>query len=288
MARILAVGIATLDIINTVTDYPAEDSEVRAHSQSVRRGGNATNTLTVLSQLGHACSWAGVLVETAASEFIREELAASGIDTAHCRRLATGQMPTSYIALSEATGSRTIVHYRDLPEFDFAQFASIDLSAFDWLHFEGRNVEQTARMLAHARAKAPRVPCSVEIEKPRDQIDRLFKEAGLLLFSRHYATAMGATSAEEFLDRHRVANTDCVIAWGAQGAWMATASGERLHAPATNIERVVDSLGAGDTFNAAVIGARLRGLGWSETLTQACRLAGKKCTQYGLKGLVNE
>lgn len=37
--RILAVGIATLYIINTVDGYPAEDQEVRASAQRVARGG---------------------------------------------------------------------------------------------------------------------------------------------------------------------------------------------------------------------------------------------------------
>ena len=49
MANILAVGIATIDIINRVNGYPHEDDEIRAISQSIRRGGNATNTLVVLS-----------------------------------------------------------------------------------------------------------------------------------------------------------------------------------------------------------------------------------------------
>ncbi|VAX01070.1 hypothetical protein MNBD_GAMMA19-1040, partial [hydrothermal vent metagenome] len=56
MARVLVVGIATLDIINTVDDYPEEDTEVRASTQVMRRGGNACNTAVVLQQLGHQCS----------------------------------------------------------------------------------------------------------------------------------------------------------------------------------------------------------------------------------------
>jgi ketohexokinase len=43
MAKILAVGIATLDIINTVERYPLLDGETRALSQHKTRGGNATN-----------------------------------------------------------------------------------------------------------------------------------------------------------------------------------------------------------------------------------------------------
>lgn len=41
MARVMCVGFATLDIINRVVQYPAEDTEVRASAQSQRMGGIA-------------------------------------------------------------------------------------------------------------------------------------------------------------------------------------------------------------------------------------------------------
>ena len=63
MARILTVGIATLDIINRVARYPAEDTEIRALGQHRQRGGNASNTAVVLSQLGHQVDFAGVLID---------------------------------------------------------------------------------------------------------------------------------------------------------------------------------------------------------------------------------
>ena len=63
MAKLLGIGNATLDIIHHVDGYPEENSEVRCRERHVRRGGNAANTLVVLSQLGVACSWADVLVD---------------------------------------------------------------------------------------------------------------------------------------------------------------------------------------------------------------------------------
>ncbi len=167
MARILAIGIASLDIVNLVADYPDEDSEVRALGQHVTRGGDATNTLVVLSQLGHTCSWGGVLAKEAATALIRADLESYNINLSHCRHLSGGKNPTSYILLNQATGSRSIVHYRDLPEYDFDQFTRIDLRDFDWLHFEGRNIDVTLEMLQHARCVAPHLPLSIEIEKPR-------------------------------------------------------------------------------------------------------------------------
>jgi len=49
--------------------------------------------------------------------------------------------------------------------------------------------------------------------------------------------------------------------------------------------RVVDTLGAGDVFNAGVIHGLLHRRPLDQVLAGACRLAGHKCGQFGLHGL---
>ncbi|QBQ53406.1 PfkB family carbohydrate kinase [Nitrosococcus wardiae] len=286
MAKILGIGIATVDIINTVEDYPAENDEIRAFSQRRCRGGNCANTLTVLQQLGHECTFAGILAEEPAGQFITQELKQQGINMDYCRTV-TGKTPTSYVILSRATGSRTIVHYRDLPEFSFADFANIDLSPFDWLHLEGRNVAETARMLALVRERFPSLPWSVEIEKPRPGIESLFEEAAVLLFSRHYVTYHGYSKAQAFLQKWHTTlpDTEKICVWGEAGAYAIDEGGKIHHAPAFFPPQVVDTLGAGDTFNAGFLDARLRHRSLSESLTFGCQLAGRKCGQQGFDGL---
>lgn len=279
MARILGVGIATLDIINSVAAYPPEDAEVRALAQRVRRGGNCTNSLVVLSQLGHDCAWGGVLADESDAARITDDLNGFGIDLGPVRRLAHGKVPTSYITLNQQNGSRTIVHYRDLPEYRYEDFQTVGLAGFDWLHFEGRNITDTARMLELARVTRPQTPRSVEIEKPRPGIEQLFPLATLLLFSRAYVQAQAGGEPARFLhDMHRRApQADLVLAWGEAGAWALSRGGQLIHSPAFPPPRVVDTLGAGDTFNAGIIDALVRRLTLAEALEAACRLAGRKC-----------
>ena len=286
MAKILAVGVATLDIVNEVDTYPDEDAEVRALAHSVRRGGNATNTLVVLSQLGHGCAWAGVLVDEPDTRVVLEELGRYRIRSDYCRRLPQGKLPTSYITVSRANGSRTIVHYRDLPEYDADSFARIPLEEFDWLHFEGRNLVQVLRMLRHVKARTPTLPVSLEVEKAHDGIDRLFPFADLLLFSSGFARQRGLEPAELAYQARRLAPRAAVVcSLGDRGAVGISGDGVVVTADVCHPPRVVDTLGAGDTFNAGMIDALQRGAGLQAAMQFACALAGAKCGQSGLHGL---
>ncbi|MEA2079678.1 MAG: ketohexokinase [Pseudomonadota bacterium] len=286
MARVLAVGVATLDIINEVESYPPEDGEVRALGQKIRRGGNASNTLVVLSQLGHRCEWAGVFIKEPDAETIFSDLERYGIGTQYCRQLVQGKMPTSYVTVSRATASRTIVHYRDLPEYDLEAFSWIPLQDFDWLHFEGRNVPETLSMMRQVREQLPAVPVSLEVEKPRQHIETLFPHADLILFStavaRHYRYTPEQLLSET---RKQAANADIVCTLGDKGAVARSRFDEAIRSDAFPPQRLVDTLAAGDTFNAAMIDALLRGVPLADALRFACQLAGNKCAQAGLHGL---
>ncbi len=286
MAQILAIGIATLDIVNEVDTYPNEDAEVRALAHSVRRGGNATNTLVVLTQLGHRCSWGGTLADEPDAAIVVDELERYRIDTRYCRRLAAGRLPTSYITVSRDTGSRTVVHYRSLPEYDADSFSRIPLQHFDWLHFEGRNVEQVRLMMERVRDVVPHTPVSLEIEKLRQHIDRLFPCADLLLFS-HAVARQRQLSPGELLRQVRQAapQADLVCSLGPDGAVGISRAGAVVTVGAHPPQRVVDTLGAGDTFNAGMIDALQRGTVLPDAMRFASQLAGAKCGQTGLHNL---
>jgi len=278
MARILAVGIATLDIINTVTHYPGEDEELRAETHSVSRGGNATNTLVILDQLGHQGCWAGVLPQDTDAALVLQDLDRYKIDIQAVYRPVEGKLPTSYITLSKATGSRSIIHYRDCPEYDFKHFDELNLESYDWVHFEGRNVSQLKPMMDKVRKAG--IACSLEVEKPRKGIEALFAVPEVLMFSRAYANSRGYHEAASFLV-DMPGRRKRFVAWGEAGAWGLDESGDIAHHPAAPV-KVVDSVGAGDVFNAGIIHGLLRELPLGAVLTGAVRLASDKCTHRGL------
>lgn len=278
MSRVMCVGIATLDIINRVERYPDEDSEVRALAQSQRLGGNAANTATVLAQLGVQAFWVGNLAQPA--EIIEQGFARHGVDISLAVRIQDAVMPTSYILLSRANGSRSIVHFRDLPEYCAEDFLELDLRSFDWVHFEGRAVDQLVPMLWRARGMCG-LPVSLEVEKPRNGIETLFEQADLLLFSRGYAQARGFADAAAFL-RSLPQGVLATCTWGPQGAWAIDHDGRLLHASAPATQPVIDTIGAGDVFNAAMVHALSSGYTVDQALEAAVSRASLQCTREGL------
>jgi len=280
MARILLVGTATLDLVFALDHYPQADEEMRAQSLRMVRGGNAANTAVVLSRLGHEVEFLGVLADVPETSVITEDFDGHAIGYGHCPRLP-GKPPTSSIYLSGS--SRSIVHYRDLPELSEDDIRQVDLPGFDWVHFEGRNVDEVERMMLFARRHKPGLFVSLELEKPRDNIDSLYPLADLLICSRHFAQHVGHAEPQRFLAwmRQQAPQACIIAAWGGEGAYGLGSRDELCHAPTLPPEQIVDTLGAGDTFNAAVIDAALRRTSMPELLQVACGLAGRKCGHHG-------
>jgi len=286
MAAILLTGNATLDIVQTVDHFPREDEEMRADARRMVRGGNAANTACVLAGLGHAPCFFGLFTHDAFGAQIRTDLQTRGVDIDGCP-VVEGASPLSCILVNARNGSRTIVHHRDLPEPACADFRRLPLETFDWFHFEGRNVEQTRCMMEAVRARRVDQPVSLEMEKDREGFAVLLPLADVIIASRALVTTRGFSDPAAFAAalRPQIPAAILVVTWGEAGAWAFPPRGEPVHAPAHPPPRVVDTVGAGDTFIAGLIDRLVSGQTLPVALEAASRLAGRKVGQWGFDGL---
>ena len=284
MHNILLTGVTTLDIINHVEHYPCEDSEVRAVQQQIRSGGNTCNSAIVIQQLGIRPVLLANFADDNSAAQILSQLKSRNIDTSLCPVQQNSRTPTSYITINRQNGSRSIIHHRQLDELQAEYMKTIDLSAFSWLHFEARNCSQLKSMLPYARSF--NIPVSIELEKPRKNMGNIPEFADVLLISKVYAESQQLLSAEDCINYYRKKYPDKTISctWGSQGAW-AYHKSHVIHQPAFKLQRPVETLGAGDTFNAAFIASQLHQLNITDSLKFACRLAANKCMQSGFDQL---
>ncbi|KAL7625411.1 hypothetical protein AAE478_004631 [Parahypoxylon ruwenzoriense] len=213
MKKLVCVGACYLDTILDVPHYPGEDSKLRATKLQVRRGGNCPNTLEVLQQLlrergGHdvkpyLLSCLPNAEAPATSKIVGSFGPRSLVDFTKCIYRADHTEPaSSYIIRSEATGSRTLVNYNDLPEMTIDEFvaAANEVGEDAWFHFEGRIPETTLQCIRYLRQSLPNVKISVEVEKPgRGGLEDLAAEADAVFYSRSWAESKGYQSAQKCL-----------------------------------------------------------------------------------------
>lgn len=286
MAKILGIGNAVLDIVLTVDHHPQEDEEMRAADKRTETGGNVNNTLYVLKQLGHEVAICTTLAADNEAKQLQSGLQQRGISIEHTQKFIKGRTPTSYVTINSQNGHRTIVHYRDLPEINFDFFAKIEIENYDWLHFEGRNIEQLPGMINIAKTFLNQQPISLEVEKPRPGIEAVFEQVNLIIFSSHYAKAKGFKDGQSFLQSLNLPNTHLVCTWGEQGAWLKPINGPIEQVAAYPVKASIDTLGAGDTFNGALIHALTEKPALKEAVVFANKLAAQKCQQPGLDNLL--
>ncbi|XP_051723685.1 ketohexokinase isoform X1 [Ctenopharyngodon idella] len=295
--KILSIGLVCLDIINVVDKYPEEDTDTRCLSQRWQRGGNASNTCTVLSLLGAPCAFMGSLAPGPVADFIVGDFARRGVDISAVAWQQWGETPCACCVVCPTNGSRTVVlSDTNLPDVSVEDFSKVDLSQYKWVHWEGRNADEQVKMIERVREynskqeEKNRITISVEIEKTREPLYQLFPLGDLVFVSKDVAQHFGFDSASAalkgFSSRLRKGAT-LICAWAEKGADAMGPDGVVIHSDAFPPEKLVDTLGAGDTFNASVIYSLLNGGSLQDALTFGCQIAGKKCGVHGYDGILH-
>ncbi|KAH8259351.1 hypothetical protein KR026_002955 [Drosophila bipectinata] len=289
---ILCVGNTVIDFVTISQSYPKEDTDRRCLDGFWQRGGNASNVCTVLRALGSKVDFFGMLSKSVAFRALLEDLRKREIGTNHCPETEKDP-PFSSIILAQDSGTRTIIHCnKNYPEPTFEDFSKIDLSQYGWVHFEARNPKEVSKMIQsireHNKKTGQKITISLDFETRYDQNLELCQPCDIVVFSKELAAQKGWESAQETVEglaadisgngEKRV----IICPWGSQGAVCLDAAGDFHSIAAYKPEKIVDTLGAGDTFMAGLIYASfVDQLSLTDAMDFANWVAGHKISDYG-------
>ncbi|CAL1687952.1 unnamed protein product [Lasius platythorax] len=261
VTKILCVGRACLDIVQTCQQFPTEDSTQRSIDYRWQRGGNASNTCTVLSLLGQSCELLACLSADEHADFMQNDLCKYKIDYSHCPMIKGISCPIATIILSLNTGTRTIVyHNQNLPELTVKNFEQLNLAEYSWVHFEGRNIDEMLLMIQRienyneslngSKNHMP-ITISVELENPRSgpRLLDLLSHTDVTFVAKDFAKKQGFNDMKEVI--HTIGQDVrlrgvIICAWAEEGAIARTPCGVIVQSPAFPPHRVIDTLGAGE------------------------------------------
>merc|ERR1712037_1003947 len=289
---VVCVGLVCLDLVTVVDQFPKEDTDMRSSAQYKVRGGNANNSCRVLAELGFPATFLGSLAGQgdADTDFVLRGMEEDCVEVSPaCPRHEGHICPNSVVLASSATGSRTIVHTNlGLPELSLQDLHKVQVEDYSWIHLEGRNRENLLLMLEYL-AKQDSVKVSVEVEKVGRNFEDFIPLADVVFVSNDVAQWHGCADMESAISEFRPKlrqGASLVVAWGEAGAAAWNLEEGLIISPAFPPPGgVLDTLGAGDTFNAAVIGCLAAKLGLASSVRPACQVAGMKVGMRGFKGL---
>ena len=284
-SRILCTGIAVLDEVFRVEEFPPPDGKAQATEFVSVGGGCAANAAVAIAHLGGAASYAGPLGGPAGQEPISDRLLAGlareEVDCAGCVRLDGVTTPLSAIFVN-ARGERTIATYRDhrLDRMTPRDAASLAANT-DAVLADNRFPNFSLPICRAALRRG--VPVVLDVDKPaapRD--DPLLAACSHIIFSSEGLRTMMrmddlAAALREFGE---ATNAFLAVTNGANPVLWRDFDDTIRELPVFRIA-AVDTLAAGDVFHGAFTLALLEGRDAVGALRFAAAAAGVKCSRFG-------
>ncbi len=238
-------------------------------------GGDTLNTAVYLARLGVAVDYVTALGDDPWSDEMVARWAEEGVGTSLVQRLP-GRLPGLYIIETDARGERRFLYWRDSAaarqlwdHLDPAALASFDLIYLSGISLSIYDAAARARLftsLEACRASGARVAFDTNF-RPRGWPDpavarqlysRMFALADVVLASAEDLHLLFGEAGESEL-LHRAQGREVVLKLEEPGSRVLF-DGTDIPVQAGPVPHVVDTTAAGDSFSAAYLAARLRGV----------------------------
>lgn len=283
MARVLLSGIAVLDYVFKVDQFPTKPSKYITHDMAVSLGGCAANAAYAVVRLSGVASLATRLGNDLVADQIESILHSAGVDTQFVRRLHNCKSSVSSIFVDNE-GERLILHFRDKSLSSDASWieSAIDEqpeNRFDAGLADTRWPAAACTVMALTRKYA--VPGVLDVEANDEDLSDAYRNASHIAFSaeglRDYTGNPARESALRLADR-TVDGWVCVTD-GALGVFYLK-DDQLMQVPAYNIE-AIDTLAAGDVWHGAFALSLGEGNSELDAIYFANATAALKCMRFG-------
>jgi len=272
------VGSINMDLVVTSPRWPKPGETLLGGSRANFFGGKGANQAVAASRAGAEVRMIGCVGDDADGTAALENLRKNGVDTQGCTRLKDSATGLAVITVSK--GDNTIIVVPGANRRVSVDYVSRHLDILDGAAVVLMQLEipiETVRFVLEYCSRN-KIPVVLNPAPYHDSVQELQKTAAYITPNEHEASLMfpEAKSQEEMF---RAAGSRLVMTLGKHGAAYMK-EGEIKVVPEYPAE-VVDTTGAGDTFNGVLAASLSRELSLDDAVKAANKAAGMSVSVHG-------
>jgi len=253
--NIVGLGEVVLDWVTEVPHFPKPDEKIDALSENYFPGGVTANYLVALSRLGGRCGFIGAVGDDSYGDLLIDDFLKENIDTSYIVRKRDKKTPVNFIFV--AKGEKTIIQspHMQTTKLDIEELQESSIANSKLLHTTIIHQELTEKALEIAKNHEVKVSIDLESQiasRGWDKLKEILLKADVLLPNKEGAKFITNSNTPQKAAKILVKKgvPVVIITLGKKGALLTTNNYQKS-IPAYHIENLVDTTGAGDTFNGA-------------------------------------
>lgn len=280
-AKITVIGSLNIDMVTETDVMPQQGETLIGNAFSSFTGGKGANQAVACARLGAAVTMIGCVGEDAMAQQLREALAAEGIDMDNVKTVT--HKATGIAAITVTEGDNRIIvipgaNHCLLPEDVLALKEVIAESDMVLLQHEiPLATVEASIQLAHSLGIPVILNPAPAVRLPEELMAQLYlitpNESELAIVTGLERQQTPESLLEQYPN-------PIVMTAGGSGAYYKSANGELGHVPGYKVE-VVDTTGAGDTFNGALAVKLSEGAALREAVQFAVAASALSVTKLG-------
>lgn len=275
----LVIGTSCVDVILTMDHLPVTAEDINPTGQIMSVGGCAYNVAYMMRLLEAEHVFISPIGGGLFGDYVAKHFTANGIPVTV--RVPDKENGCCY-CLVEKGGERTFLSYHGVEyTFEKSWMDPYPSGTFRYAYVCGLEVEEptgenlVSYLEAHTELEILFAPGPRGICVPRNKMDRMLALHPILHINEQESMELSGekeyqTAAERL--RMRTKNT-VIITLGGKGAYCLKKTGEAFFAPTERVERIVDTIGAGDSHAGTVLACLTKGIELETALRYANQVA---------------
>jgi ribokinase len=253
--NIIGLGEVVVDWVVEISHYPTPDEKIDAISENFFPGGVTANFLVAIARLGGDCGFVGAIGDDDYGRFLLSDFHNENVDTSMMIKKRNHSTPVNFIMVVK--GEKSIIQSPKMQstrllrnELDESYISNAKVLHTTLIH---QDVSEDAIKIAKSNDIRVSIDLESQIAKRGwKRLSNSLLQADILLPNKEGAKMVTKCSTPEaaamFLIKKGIPIV--IITMGKIGCLVTTKEYQKL-IPAYKIESIVDTTGAGDTFNGA-------------------------------------